>query len=93
MKVYYDRKAKYRCFAPRNEVLVLLSIQGHPLAARYSGPYAAERRVGEFYYLFVDPDRRKRAQLCHVNMMKPDYHKNSQQGSLVSAMKEWLLVL
>ncbi len=25
---YYDQKAKYRCFAPGDEVLVLLPIQG-----------------------------------------------------------------
>ena len=76
MNGYYDRKAKYRCFEPGEEVLALLLLQGQPLAARYSGPYVIERKVGDLDYVIATPDRRKRAQLCHLNMLKP-YHRSS----------------
>ena len=36
MKEHYDKRAKYRSFEEGDEVLVLLPLQGQPLAARYS---------------------------------------------------------
>ena len=39
MKVWYDRKAKSRCFEPGDRVLVLFPVVGNPLQAKYSGPY------------------------------------------------------
>ena len=92
MKGYYDRKAQYRSFQPGEEVLVLLPMQGQPLAARYSGPYVVERRVGELDYIVATPDRRKKAQLCHVNMLKPYFRSTRQKGILVSATEEAPLV-
>ena len=93
MKGYYDRRAEYRSFAPGDEVLVLLPLQGQPLAARYSGPYVIEKKVGDLDYLVVTPDRRKRAQLCHVNMLKPYFRSTSQKGSFSSAVQEASSVL
>lgn len=74
MKQWYDRKTQWREFQVGEEVLVLLPMQGQPLAAKYSGPYVVERRVGETDYLVKTPDRRKTHQLCHVNMLKK-YHR------------------
>ena len=93
MKGYYDRKATYREFAPGDEVLVLLPLQGQPLAARYSGPYVVERRVGDLDYMVATPDRRKRAQLCHVNMLKPYIRSKDQEGHLSLAKEAAPLVL
>ena len=42
MKVWYDKKARYREFNPGDKVLVLLPIHGNPLQARHSGPYTIE---------------------------------------------------
>ena len=39
MKVWYDRRARHRQFNIGDEVLVLFPITGHPLQARYHGPY------------------------------------------------------
>ena len=36
MKVWYDRKAKSRCFEPGDKVLVLFPVVGNPLQAKYS---------------------------------------------------------
>ena len=93
MKGYYDQKAKYCSFAPGEEVLVLLPLQGQPLAARYCGPYMIEKKVGDLDYLVATPDRRKRAQLCHVNMLKSYFRRKNQEGCFSSAKKEASLVL
>ena len=93
MKGYYDKKTQYRSFAPGDEVLVLLPLQGQPLAARYSGPYVVERRVGDLDYVVATPDRRKRAQICHVNMLKPYFRAFDRAGPLCFAEKVAPLVL
>ena len=45
-------------------------IPGHPLQARYHGPYTIESKAGEVDYIVKMPDRRKSRQLCHINMLK-----------------------
>ena len=92
MKGYYDQKTKYRSFAPGEEVLVLLPLQGQPLAARYCGPYVIEK-VGDLDYMLVTPDRHKRVHLCHVNMLKPYFRRKNQESCFSSARKEASLVL
>ena len=76
MKAVYDRKACERSFEVGDEVLVLLPLQGKPLAAKYHGPYKVVERVGQVDYVVETPDRRKLTQFCHVNMLKP-YHRPS----------------
>ena len=44
MKVWYDRKAKSRCFEPGDRVLVLFPVVGNPLPAKYSGPYKVVKK-------------------------------------------------
>ena len=45
MKVWYDRKAKSRCFEPGDRVLVLFPVVGNPLQAKYSGPYKVVKKT------------------------------------------------
>ena len=70
MKKWYDKDAKSREFSPGDKVLVLFPIPGHPLQARYHGPYVIESKVGEVDYIVKTPDRRKSRQLCHINMLR-----------------------
>ena len=74
MKVWYDRKAKSRCFEPGDRVLVLFPIVGNPLQAKYSGPYKVVKKISDTNYLVKTPDRRKKTQVCHINMLKA-YHE------------------
>ena len=74
MKVWYDRKAKSRCFEPGDRVLVLFPVVGNPLQAKYSGPYKVVKKISDTNYLVKTPDRRKETQLCHINMLKA-YHE------------------
>ena len=74
MKVWYDRKAKSRCFEPVDRVLVLFPVVGNPLQAKYSGPYKVVRKISDTNYLVKTPGRRKETQVCHINMLKA-YHE------------------
>jgi hypothetical protein len=71
MKEWYDRKVEQRAFQVGDEVLVLLPMPGSPLRAKFSGPYVITRRTGDVDYEVSTPDRRRKKQLCHVNLLKP----------------------
>ena len=74
MKVWYDRKAKSRCFEPGDRVLVLFPVVGNPLQAKYSGPYKVVKKISDTNYLVKTPGRRKETQVCHITMLKA-YHE------------------
>ena len=74
MKVWYDRKAKSRCFEPGDRVLVLFPVVGNSLQAKYSGPYKVVKKIGDTNYLVKTPGGRKETQVCHINMLKA-YHE------------------
>ena len=74
MKVWYDRKAKSRCFEPGDRVLVLFPVVGNPLQAKYSGPHKVVKKISDTNYLVKTPGRRKETQVCHINMLKA-YHE------------------
>lgn len=67
----YDRRAKDRLFAPGDRVLALLPLPGSSLQARFSGPYAITKKVGDRDYVIATPDQGRRSRLCHVHMLKP----------------------
>ena len=55
MKSWYDKDARNRVFKPGDKVLVFLPIPGHPLQARYFGPY----ELSDVNYVVKTPGRRK----------------------------------
>jgi len=69
MKTWYD-KSSAKIFDIGNKVLVLLPIPGYALQARYSGPYAIEKKINDVGYVVATPNRRKEKRLSHVNMIK-----------------------
>lgn len=73
MKDIFDRKAKVQSFEPGDQVLILLPVVGSPFQAKFHGPYTVKSRMSECDYLINTPDRRKKVQWCHVNLLKP-YH-------------------
>ncbi|XP_076067656.1 uncharacterized protein LOC143040447 [Oratosquilla oratoria] len=70
MKQKYDRKANVREFKQGDRVLVLLPFQSKPLRAKFSEPYVVTKRVGKLNYIVASPDKRRKQQLCHLNMLK-----------------------
>ena len=75
MKLWYDRNARKRQFQVGDHVLVLMPMPGSPLQARFIGPCKVLKRSGDLNYVVSTPERRKKTQLCHVNMLKPYYSK------------------
>ncbi|KAK4287334.1 hypothetical protein Pmani_039592, partial [Petrolisthes manimaculis] len=77
MKVWYDRKARVRIFKPGDEILLLLPVQGQPLAGRFQGPYRIVKKLSDVNYVVETPDKRKSRRICHVNMIKLYYRREN----------------
>ncbi|XP_065268782.1 uncharacterized protein LOC135885080, partial [Emys orbicularis] len=67
----YNREARVREFQPGDRVLLLLPSSESKLLARWQGPYAVIRKIGPVTYEINQPDRRKKVQRYHVNLLKP----------------------
>ena len=70
MKTWYDRKAVKRSFQPGDKVLMLSPIPGSVLTAKYVGPYTILKKLNDLNYVIHTPNKRKRKQVCHINMLK-----------------------
>ena len=79
MKHFYDRHSEMQPFSEGDQLLALLPIVGSPFQAKFVGPYTVVRQLSEQNYLTENPDRRKRNQLCHINLLKPYYVSASSQ--------------
>ena len=56
---------------------------GSPFQARFSGPYVVKSRMSDRDYLILTPDRRKKVQWCHVNLLKPFFAPSAgKEGDL-----------
>ena len=72
-KKWYDQTARQRELQPDEEVLVLLPTSSNKLLAQWQGPYRILRRVGKVNYEVLMPNKRKRKNVFHVNMLKKWY--------------------
>ncbi|XP_068229386.1 uncharacterized protein [Palaemon carinicauda] len=71
MKTNYDVGTQMRHFDPGHRVLVLLPMPGNPLKARFSGPWKVLKKLNNVNYLIETPERRRKTQICHINVLKP----------------------
>ncbi|CAI9731147.1 Hypothetical predicted protein [Octopus vulgaris] len=81
MKQRYDGKSQKRSFPLDSKVLALLPVLGSSLKARFSGPYKVVKQLNNLDYVIETPDRRKKQQVCHVNMLKPFYERDVESKS------------
>ena len=77
MKARYNNHVIDRKFKPGDKVLALLPIPGRPLQARYFGPYTIDKKTSDLNYMINTPGRRKNKQMCHVNMLKEYFDRDS----------------
>ena len=77
MKARYDNHVIDRKFKPGDKVVALLPIPGRPLQARYFGPYTIDKKTSDLNYIINIPGRRKNKQMCHVNMLKEYFDRDS----------------
>ena len=91
MKARYDNHVIDRKFEPGDKVLALLPIPGRPLQARYFGPYTIDKKTSDLNYIINTPGRRKNKQMCHVNMFKEYFDRDSsisKQITVVNAVPQ-----
>ena len=84
MKRIHDQRAEGRNFSVDDQVLALLPSVKSPFQAKFMGPYTVVKQLSEQNYLISMPKRRKKTQLCHVNLLKP-YHARESQTQDASA--------
>lgn len=69
MKTWYGRDAINRQFRVGDLVLVLLPVPGNPLQVSYIGPCKVLEKRDDVNYVVSTPERRKKTQICHINML------------------------
>ena len=77
MKHIYDKNAITREFKPGDKVLLFLPIPGHSLQAKYFGPYEIKAKLNDLNYVVHTPGRRREKRVCHINMIKEYFDRNS----------------
>jgi transposase InsO family protein len=82
MKHRFDKHARQRHFKPGDKVLVLLPVPQNPLQAKFFGPYTIEKKLSDLNYIVHTPGRRKQKQLCHINMLKEYFDRNSSPTAI-----------
>ena len=82
MKFRYDKQAKERFFKPGDKVLVLLPVPQSPLQAKFFGPYTIEKKLSDLNYIVHTPGWHKQKQLCHINMLKEYFDRNSSPTAI-----------
>lgn len=79
MKRVYDRKAQRRDFNAGDQVMVLLPVLHSLFQAKFAGPYEVVRKEINDNYVIATPDRKKKSQLCHANLLKL-YHERKPEA-------------
>ena len=87
IKKNFDLKAKQRNFEVGQKALVLLPMLGHQLQAKFSGPYQIVDKNSNNTYVIETPNRKRRYQKCHVNMMNP-YFERTKKSLTCLAVKD-----
>lgn len=78
MNQRFDVKSVPRTFNPGDKVLVLLPIPGSALSACFS----VDRKLNETTHVICTPDRRRKKQTCHINMLKLFHERHLPDESL-----------
>lgn len=69
-KKSYDKASRRRVFREGQKVLLLLPTSDSGLLAKWQGPYIVSKKTGPVTYELLLPDRRKKRQVFHVNLLK-----------------------
>ncbi|XP_076864257.1 uncharacterized protein LOC143516498 [Brachyhypopomus gauderio] len=69
-KMGYDRTAKNRGLVPGEKAIILLPTSDTSLLAKWQGPYEVIQRIGQTSYELLLPDKKKKKQVFHINMLR-----------------------
>lgn len=78
-KQWYDKSSRKRTLTLGQKVLLLLPSSHSSLLAKSQGPYEVNRRLSSVNYEVFMPDRRKKYQVYHINLLRP-WHDKKQEG-------------
>lgn len=82
MKDRYERETVERSLSVGDKVLILLTLPGHRLKARFHGLYKVVRKASDLNDVRT-PDRRKSTQIYHINILKLYYERRKTEPVLV----------
>uniref|UniRef100_A0A673ICM5 CCHC-type domain-containing protein n=1 Tax=Sinocyclocheilus rhinocerous TaxID=307959 RepID=A0A673ICM5_9TELE len=77
-KHWYDQSSRKRTLTIGQKVLLLLSTSESSLLAKWQGPYEVLRKLSPTNYEISLPDRKKKSQIFHINLLRP---WNERKGS------------
>lgn len=78
----FDRSAVYQRFQVGDTVFPLLPIPGSALAAKFAGPYEIVKCLSDTDYVISTPERQRKTQVCHINMLKVYHSRNCPDNQL-----------
>ncbi|KAL3967106.1 alpha-2-macroglobulin-like protein [Sarotherodon galilaeus] len=86
-KTWYDQKARDRVFLPGQKVLLLLPTSDNKLLTKWHGPYEIVRQVSKVTYELNMPERVKKYQTFHVNLLKEFHSRQEPVYQLLANIK------
>uniref|UniRef100_A0A3P9LR23 Gypsy retrotransposon integrase-like protein 1 n=1 Tax=Oryzias latipes TaxID=8090 RepID=A0A3P9LR23_ORYLA len=69
-KTWYDQHARHREYQPGQKVLLLLPSSTSKILTKWQGPYMVTRKISPVTYEIEHPERKKKKQIYHVNLLK-----------------------
>jgi len=79
-KTRYDRRVGMKNFEPADKVLVLMTIPGQPLQARFHGPCIVDKQLGPGDFVIALTDPQKTKCVCRVNMLAKYHERDPRLG-------------
>lgn len=80
-KAWYDKRARERSYKPGQKVLLLLPTNENKLLAKWHGPYEVVRKTGSVTYEISMPERGKKKQNFHINLLKEFHHRAESEAA------------
>lgn len=89
-KVWYDKSARQRTFAPGQKVLVMLPTNDSKLLAKWQGPFEVEKQLGPTTYRVAIAGRSRSSRVLHVNLLKEWAERSEREAEvlLIRAVEE-----
>ncbi|KAI9999614.1 hypothetical protein NQD34_018344 [Periophthalmus magnuspinnatus] len=84
----YDKVSRRRAFQVGQKVLLLLPTSESGLLAKWQGPYEIRKKTGPVTYELFMPERRKKAQIFHVNLLKEWVDRSDQLSLMARAVTD-----
>ena len=86
MKKKYDVHVKLRDIKEGDNVLAFLPVPGKPFKASFSGPWRVSKKISDVNFLIETPTRRRKHQVCHINMLKK--YESRENTQPIACMKK-----